>query len=110
MGAIDSWKRYTRPPPQTAETRLSLLEKRYRTALSGAAVAKAHYLAQAGESFASSAALERAKWKWQRIDARRQQLADKLEDLQKNLAAALLAEIGPGGGAVLFERPSRREI
>jgi hypothetical protein len=82
MGAVDSWKRYTRPPPQSSETPLSLLEKRYRTALSGAVVAKAHYLAQAGESSASSTAIERLKWKWQRIDARRRQLAEKLADLQ----------------------------
>jgi hypothetical protein len=86
-----------------------LLEMRYRTALSGAVVAKAHYLAQAGESFASSAAIERAKWKWQTIEARRQQLADKLADLHKDLAAALLAELAPGRGAVV-EPSARREM
>lgn len=75
------------------ETRLSLLQKRYRTALSGAVVAKARYLALSGERFANPAALERAKWKWARIEARRQQLADELAVLRSDLAAQLFAEL-----------------
>lgn len=62
------------------ESPLRELERRHRAALSGAVVAKAYYLAQVGEQFSTPASLERARLRWKRIEARRQELAAQLSN------------------------------
>jgi hypothetical protein len=91
-GSKSGGHRLSRPELHNSATltidTLSALKHRYRAALSGAVVAKAHYLAQAGERFATPAGLERARWRWERLEARRQRLAEQLEDLHRNLTDA----------------------
>jgi hypothetical protein len=60
------------------------LQRRYRAALSGAVVAKARYLAQAGEGFATAISIERALWRWQRIEGCRLRLAAQISRLKIN--------------------------
>jgi hypothetical protein len=64
------------------EARLRRLEYRYRAALSAAVAAKAHYLALAGESSATPAAVERAKSRWQTLDLRRHTIAAQMGELE----------------------------
>jgi hypothetical protein len=61
---------------------LTPLESRYRAALSGAVVAKARYLSHVGERFATPASVQRARWRWERIEARKLQLALQLRETQ----------------------------
>lgn len=61
------------------------LEKRYRVFLSGAVVAKAHFLAVLGRPDATRATVERARWKWERIDLRRRSLATQLMKQQDSI-------------------------
>ena len=63
---------------------LQALQRRYRAALSGAVVAKARYLAQVGEAFATAITIERARWRWQRIEACRARLAAEISKLKLN--------------------------
>lgn len=62
---------------------METLQHKYRTALSGSVVAKARYLAQRGEAFATAISIERARWRWQRIEGCRARLADEISKLQK---------------------------
>ncbi len=62
---------------------METLQRKYRTALSGAVVAKARYLAQLGEAFATAISIERARWRWQRIEGCRARLAAEISQLKK---------------------------
>jgi hypothetical protein len=62
---------------------LSRLKKNYRAALSGAVVAKAYYLSQAGEHAATPAGLMRAKGEWERRETRRRRLAEQIENCRQ---------------------------
>jgi hypothetical protein len=64
------------------EVRLRQLESNYRTALSATVVAKAHYLALAGDRSALPAAVGRAKVRWQELDARKRGIASQMGDIQ----------------------------
>jgi hypothetical protein len=71
------------------EARLRKLESRYRVALSATVAAKANYLALASESSATPAAIERAKARWQHLDANKRAIAvqmGELEELQDTAA------------------------
>ncbi len=72
------------------------LQRKYRAALSGAVVAKARYLAQAGEAFATAIAVERARWRWQRIEGCRARLAEEIFKLEMK--------------AEFADRPRQREL
>jgi len=72
------------------ETRLRQLESHYRAALSATVVAKANYLALAGEPSTLPAAVRRARVRWQQLDLGKQALVaemGKLEDLEHDLIA-----------------------
>ncbi len=69
-------------PKTDIEVRLHRLEVRYRAALSGAVVAKAHYLALVGEPSAMPAAIERAKLQWLKVDAHKRALAARMGELE----------------------------
>lgn len=76
------------PPAQTRiamdiEYRLRKLESEYRAVLSSAVAAKARYLALEGESGATTAAIERSKSAWQRLELRRALLAAKMMELEQ---------------------------
>ena len=64
------------------EARLRKLESRYRTALSAAVAAKAHYLALAGEPSATPAAVERASALWKQLESRKRTLAAQTGGLE----------------------------
>jgi hypothetical protein len=67
------------------EGRLRQLECHYRRALSASVAAKANFLALAGESSVLPAAVERAKGRWQQLDALKRGIAfemAKLEELE----------------------------
>ncbi len=64
------------------EVRLRKLEAQYRSALSGTIAAKAHYLAIASEPSATSYAIERAKSRWQSLEARKQGIAARMGELE----------------------------
>lgn len=72
------------------EARLRKLESRYRSALSAAVAAKAHYLALAGEPTVERADVDRAKARWQQLDTRKRSIAVQLGELEEldNDAAA----------------------
>jgi hypothetical protein len=62
----------------------------YRGALSATVAAKANYLALIGEPSATPAAIERAKSRWQQLDARKPAIGvqmGELEDLESTHAA-----------------------
>ncbi len=65
------------------ETRLRKLESHYRAALSAAVVAKATYLALAGEPNARPIAIQRAKSLWQQIESRKRTLASQMAELEE---------------------------
>jgi hypothetical protein len=65
------------------ETRLRKLESRYRTALSAAVAAKAHYLALAGEPGATPAAIERAKSRWQQLESGKKAIAARMDEVER---------------------------
>jgi hypothetical protein len=65
------------------EGRLRQLECHYRTALSASVTAKAHYLALVGESGATPAAVERAKGRWQQLDALKRGIAFEMANLEE---------------------------
>ncbi len=64
------------------KARLHRLEVRYRAALSGAVVAKAQYLALAGEPSAMPAAIERAKLQWLKVDAHKRAIVARMGELE----------------------------
>jgi hypothetical protein len=72
------------------EGRLRRLESNYRAALSATVVAKADYLALAGDPSALPAAVKRAKARWQQFDSRKQTIVAEmceLEELEHDLIA-----------------------
>jgi 7-keto-8-aminopelargonate synthetase-like enzyme len=72
------------------EGRLRQLESDYRAALSAAVVAKADYLALAGDPSALPAAVRRTKARWQQLDSRKQTIVaemSELEELEHDLIA-----------------------
>jgi len=67
------------------EGRLRQLECHYRSALSATVAAKANYLALVGEPSALAPAVERARARWQQLDALKRGIAlemAKLEELE----------------------------
>jgi len=64
------------------EVRFRKLESRYRTALSAAVAARANYLALAGVSGVTPAAVERAKSLWQQIEFRKRIIVAKMAELE----------------------------
>ncbi len=70
-------------PKTDIEARLHRLEVRYRAALSGAVVAKAHYLALVGEPSAMPAAIERAKRQWLKVDAHKRAIVARMGELEE---------------------------
>ena len=68
------------------QTPIEQLELRYRTALSGAVVAEACFLARLGEPHATPAAIARARWKWERIESRKRALAVQVSALRVFIA------------------------
>jgi len=70
------------------EARLRQLESSYRAALSATVVAKANYLALAGDPGAPAAAVKRAQVRWQQFDARKRGIAaqmGEIEDIEHGL-------------------------
>ncbi|MDP9091048.1 MAG: hypothetical protein M3O26_20225 [Pseudomonadota bacterium] len=70
------------------EARLRILELQYRSTLSAAVAAKARYLALAGESSSTPAAILRAKGTWENLAARRAGIVAQihaLEELEQTL-------------------------
>jgi hypothetical protein len=65
------------------EGRLLQLEPHYRTALSATVAAKAKYLALAGEPSALPPAVEKAKGRWQQLDALRRGIAFEMAELEE---------------------------
>jgi len=64
------------------EIQLRELESRYRSALSATVVAKAKYLAIAGEPCVTAAAINRAKFLWQQVNARKRTIAVQMGELE----------------------------
>jgi hypothetical protein len=64
------------------EARLRQLESEYRAALSATVVAKANYLAIAGKPSTLSAAIRRAKVRWQQLDARKRGIASQMGEIE----------------------------
>ena len=64
------------------ETKLRKLEARYREALSGAVVAKARYLARAGDRGATGAQTARLQEQWLELERRRRELAERMARLE----------------------------
>jgi hypothetical protein len=71
------------------EVRLQRLESRYRSAESAAVAAKAHYLALVGEPSVTPATVARAKAAWERLDARRREIAARMGELEEREQALL---------------------
>ena len=72
------------------EARLRQLESHHRAAWSATVVAKANYLALAGDPSTLPAAVRRAKVRWQQLDSRRQTIVAEmveLEELEHDLIA-----------------------
>jgi hypothetical protein len=70
--------------------RLRKLESRYRSVLSAAVAAKAHYLALEGEPSSTSAGITRAKSAWRDLEARKAGIAaqiDALKELERQAIA-----------------------
>jgi hypothetical protein len=65
------------------ESRLRKLESRYRAALSASVTAKSHYLALAGESSATPAAIGRAHDQWQQLESRKMLIAKRMSDVER---------------------------
>jgi hypothetical protein len=64
------------------ESRLRKLEIRYRTALSGAVAAKAHYLAQVATRGATPAKIAHLQRHWKDLENQRKELAERMVDLE----------------------------
>jgi len=64
------------------ETKLRKLEASYRQVLSGAVVAKARYLARAGERGATRAQTARLQQQWQELERQRCELAERMALLE----------------------------
>lgn len=73
------------------EGRLRQLESNYRDALSATVVAKANYLALAGDPGALPTAVRRAKVRWQQLDSRKQIIVAEMSELEE-LEADLIAD------------------
>ena len=72
------------------EARLRQLESHYRAALSATVVAKANYLALAGDPNTPPVAVRRARVRWQQLDLSKQTLVaemEQLEELEHDLSA-----------------------
>jgi hypothetical protein len=72
------------------EARLRQLESNYRAALSATVVAKANYLALAGDASALPIAVRRAKVRWQQFATRKRGIASQMgeiEELEQDLIA-----------------------
>ncbi len=65
------------------EARLRHLEHHYRATLSATIVAKAGYLALVGEPRALPHAVDRAKARWQHLDALKRALAYEMAQLEE---------------------------
>jgi hypothetical protein len=65
------------------EGRLRQLESNYRAALSATVVAKAYYLALAGDPSVLPAAVKRAKARWQQLDSRKQTIVAEMSELEE---------------------------
>lgn len=70
-------------PTMDIEARLRQLEFRYRALLGTTVAAKANYLALAGEPSATAFAIDRAKFQWQRLHARKRTLAAQMGELEE---------------------------
>jgi hypothetical protein len=70
-------------PTMDIEGRLRKLEIRYRALLSTTVAAKANYLALAAEPRAPAFAIERAKFQWQQLDARKRTIAAQMGELEE---------------------------
>ncbi len=71
------------------EARLRKLELLYLTALSASVAAKAHYLALSREPSATPGTVDRAKARWQQLDARKRAIAARMgesEDREQDSA------------------------
>jgi len=64
------------------ETRLRQLEIRYRAASAAAGAAKALYLALTSEATVSPLQIARAKANWERLDAKRREIASRLGEIE----------------------------
>jgi hypothetical protein len=65
------------------EGRLRHLEHHYRAALSASVAAKASYLALVGERSALPAAVDRAKERWQQLDALKRGIVLEMAELEE---------------------------
>jgi hypothetical protein len=65
------------------EGRLRQLESSYRAALSATVVAKADYLALAGDPSVLPASVKRAKARWQQLDSRKQTIVAEMSELEE---------------------------
>jgi hypothetical protein len=65
------------------EGRLRQLERYYRATLSASVAAKASYLALVGEPSALPAAVEKAKGRWQQLDALKRGIACEMAELEE---------------------------
>jgi len=65
------------------EGRLRHLEYHYRAALSASVAAKAGYLALVGERSALPSAVNRAKVRWQQLDALKRGIALEMAELEE---------------------------
>jgi hypothetical protein len=65
------------------EGRLRQLEYHYRATLSATVVAKANYLALAGERSALPPAIEKAKGRWQQLNAVKRGIALEMAELEE---------------------------
>jgi len=65
------------------EGRLRQLERHYRATLSAAVAAKANYFALAGEPSVLPHAVERAKARWQDLDALKRGIAYEMAQLEE---------------------------
>jgi hypothetical protein len=70
-------------PKMDIEARLPKLEIRYRALLSATVAAKANYRALVGEPRATAFAIERAKFQWQQLDARKRTVAAQMGELEE---------------------------
>jgi hypothetical protein len=65
------------------QSRLTMLQSRYRALLGSALVAKAAYIAVKDEPWVTSAAVTRAAAHWQELEARKRAVAEKIWQLER---------------------------
>jgi hypothetical protein len=66
----------------SVEARLRKLEICYRSALSGAVAAKAHYLAQADNRGATPAKIAHLQRQWKNLENQRKEIAERMAHLE----------------------------